>query len=403
MDVLRKTYSPFFSKVAFSTLFIAIGCQTTDVVIGPVKLWEVMALFFLFFGKCDKKLFCVSSFFLLSLIFASLIVSYFSLDYFDYYSFLKSKYVIVLARGAELFLCFSIFFTVFKFSDYDSKITQKEIIFLFLKYNLYITFLVLFYYFISFYLGKDSIVSYSGGRLRGFFVEGGPYGLYCAFLASLSLYIRKIIFALVFAFALYLSQSKAGVAFFLSFSFVCFFFKVSALRGFLEANKIRFFFGAMLLLLFSSWVVFTFAYNYVALFFSIEDVLHNHINDTSFVYGRVAASHIGYNMFLHNPFFGVGLGDYSLVRNNFHYRQFFPDVSGWDLTGLGGIFNLLIENGVFGFLLFFSFWVYVFFFYGRRENKNNIILAYIFILPFAFGLQLYFPYPWFLIGLLKFK
>jgi len=41
--------------------------------------------------------------------------------------------------------------------------------------------------------------------------------------------------------------------------------------------------------------------------------------------------------------FGVGFGNYSLVRNNPNYRGVIPPTDEWDLTGLGGLATFALE------------------------------------------------------------
>ncbi|CEE91796.1 Putative membrane protein (fragment) [Xenorhabdus nematophila str. Anatoliense] len=109
--------------------------------------------------------------------------------------------------------------------------------------------------------------------------------------------------------------------------------------------------------------------------------------------GRISASYIGPRIFVDNPIIGVGLGAYSLVRNDTKYRGEFPKVKEWDLTGLGGILTLLIENGFLGFFGFIFIIARLF-----KFDIIGIIFIVLFFTPFIFGAQLYMFYPWVYLG-----
>ncbi|VEC20302.1 Lipid A core - O-antigen ligase and related enzymes [Shimwellia blattae] len=192
-----------------------------------------------------------------------------------------------------------------------------------------------------------------------------------------------------------LSQSKAGIiSCFLLVTYYIF-IRSPLLRTFINPKKIiRFSITMIFLAGLVLGVTYKVAYNYYDDLNNVDDVLASRINDTSFVMGRIAATHIGPNIISDNPVAGVGLGAYSLVRNNIQYRQQFPFVSGWDLTGLGGLTTLAIENGFLGLgiflfatLLYFSF------------NLLGGYFILLFLFPFVLGAQLYMVYPWFYLGL----
>jgi O-antigen ligase len=177
--------------------------------------------------------------------------------------------------------------------------------------------------------------------LRGFYVEGGPYGLYIATLIFLELtfYKRKII-TTFFLIALLLTQSKAGFVAFFVFLFFILFQNNKFLSGFLNPKNIfRFFMTILIVVLIGVGATYKIANNYYQDIQNIDEEIKGRENDSSLVMGRIAATDIGPRILQDNPFLGVGLGAYSLVRNNVNYRGSFPVVTGWDLTGLGGFFN----------------------------------------------------------------
>lgn len=377
-------------------IVIVISCQLTDITIGPVKFWELLAIVFFpfFIKKIEKKML----WFLLAftiLLFFSVLKGFFSTIHYENFSILKSKYVISLVRYVELILCLIVAlipFNLIKSSNVDFRfITYK-----FITYNAIFIIFILFLFVVD-YLLKTTIVSYgSAHRLRGFYVEGGPYGLYISTLIFLELTIfkRKKIIA-IFLIALVLTQSKAGFVAFFIFFFFSFFQNNKFLRGFLNPkNLIRFTLSLCIVVIIGVGSTYKIANNYFQDIQNIDEEIKGRENDSSLVMGRIAASDIGPRILQDNPFFGVGLGAYSLVRNNVNYRGAFPVVNGWDLTGLGGFFNLLVENGILGLL--------VFLFAIKKYFKLNFVGMYfllLFVLPFILGAQLYMIYPWLYLGL----
>jgi hypothetical protein len=233
-------------------------------------------------------------------------------------------------------------------------------------------------------------------RLKGFYVEGGPYGLYLASLIFLEfLNNKRKIMMLTFGIALAFSQSKAGICALAIFLFVSFMMRNSFLSGFLKpGNFVRFSFFIMISISISAFAIFKIAYNYIDDYQNVYSLLKGRAGDPSLVMGRISASHIGPKIFEDNPVFGVGLGGYSLVRNNIEYREGFPIVSGWDLTGLGGFFNLMIENGIFGVLGFIIVIATTY-----KKDLIGMCFMMLFVVPFIFGAQLYMSYPWVFLGL----
>ncbi|WP_109240864.1 O-antigen ligase family protein [Klebsiella michiganensis] len=392
----RSVREPKKLTLIFLLIVIVISCQLTDITIGPVKFWELLAIVFFpfFIKKIEKKILWFFFAFTVLLVF-SVLKGVISPIHYEYFSTLKSKYVISFVRYVELLLCLIVAllpFNLVKRSNVDFRfITNK-----FLTYNAIFTMLVLFLYAVDFIL-KTSIVSYgSVHRLRGFYVEGGPYGLYISTLVFLELTIfkRKKHIA-IFLIALFLTQSKAGFVAFFIFLFFSFFQNNKLLRGFLNPkNMIRFGLSLCIVAIIGVGATYKIANNYFQDIQNIDEEIKGRENDSSLVMGRIAASDIGPRIFQDNPFFGVGLGAYSLVRNNVNYRGAFPVVNGWDLTGLGGFFNLLVENGVLGVLIFV--------FAIKKYYKLDFVGGYfllLFVLPFILGAQLYMVYPWLYLGL----
>lgn len=381
---------------SFIMLICAIGSQLTDVSIGPLKAWEVFAItiFAVFIRTINKKFIPYILFFLL-LLATSLIASFMSDVKFDDYGGLKSKYIISIVRFIELMLCILTAMTVFSASQ-KYKFDTVDLISKFLKYNFYITIAVLFIFCVDLVL-KTKMVTYGVARLTGFYVEGGPYGLFMSTLIFLQLISGKKnkSHLIIFSLALVLAQSKAAIVALLILIIINFMIKNKTLSSFLNPkNIVRFSISILLFVSAALLTTYNVAYNYIEDIKESSHTVNEKAYDKSFVMGRVAAYNIGPRIFFDNPLFGVGLGTYSLVRNDPKYSGNFPRVDDWDLTGLGGFFNLIVENGLFGLL---GFIIITFRFF--KFDSIGISFFSIFIIPFALGAQLYMVYPWIYLGM----
>ena len=238
-------------------------------------------------------------------------------------------------------------------------------------------------------------------RARGLFVEGGPYGL------SL---IPSIVFAgllrtqgkaswvkiALLAAALILSQSKAAL--------VCAFLlllihamSTMKLRKLLVSTTSGFALVAVVLFVNRAFLEGFFGYYETLKKIAGDSII---ISSTNFdmAYGRVAAMFIAPRMAADNPILGVGLGNYSLTRNNPLYLGSFPQIEGWDLSGLG-IFTLLLEGGIAGLSLLLA----SYFLFSKPSRAISGKRFYFFLVPLLLqccGVQLYFAYHWFFLLML---
>nr|WP_298924836.1 O-antigen ligase family protein [uncultured Allomuricauda sp.] len=123
--------------------------------------------------------------------------------------------------------------------------------------------------------------------------------------------------------------------------------------------------------------------------------------DTNLIMGRIAGSHIAPKMVLDNPIFGIGLGNYPIERNLKKYRSFIPESppGKTDAHGLGGIFQLMVDGGVFILFLFILILIYLI---KKTLVLRNGMEIFLFVFPcfFLTGVQIYFLYPWFLLGII---
>lgn len=369
---------------------LVLACQLTDVGIAGIKAGEIiMAVLtpFILSGAIKKKsgameLFCLFSLFLL----LALIKNQFTIFYSPQSaSFLRQPYLISVSRYIQILICVLAVLHVWQVANGGDR--ARRLAAWFLRFNAVFGIVFIIAAVLS-YIGIDNDLTYGNdNRLRGFFIEGGPLGLFYAALFCFSYFIKKRITPTdaVFAIVVVLSYSKAGailIAIMLAYASITTSQKIgSALKTvFILALAMA---GAY------------FAYGdrlaaYVSDTVSIESAMKGRENDTSLVMGRIAGVHIGAQMIKENPLFGVGLGNYSLVRNDPVYRANLPYVDDWDLTGLG-LFTLAVECGLVGLA---AFLVVVISLIRRIEGAAGRLIAITAILCFMLGVQIYFIYPW---------
>jgi hypothetical protein len=133
---------------------------------------------------------------------------------------------------------------------------------------------------------------------------------------------------------------------------------------------------------------------------NMETYMKMRPNDTSLTMGRIAGSHIVPNMVVDNSIFGIGLGNYPIIRNISEYRTFVPYTpkGKTDAHGIGGIIQILVDGGLF-ILFFFFFIIYVIIKKAYVHNNNLEIYVLAFVSFFLTGVQIYFLYPWVLLGI----
>jgi hypothetical protein len=247
------------------------------------------------------------------------------------------------------------------------------------------------------FLGIETSFVYGDHRLRGGYFEGGPFGLFAAFyyMYRLSIFKFSYTWTVLLVMLLFASQSKAAFLF-LIIAFVVYFLLQKKIK---IKNMLLFFIAGMCMFIVidKSLKVSEKIMLYWIDYETIEYQLATRENDNALVMGRVAAVHIVPEIVKDNILLGVGLGNYSLVRNNPQYLGVLPPVTEWDLTGLGGIINMLIEVGVIGLLLFLFPFVKTW-----QSSTLSTVKFHIFLVMLAqiFGVQTYFQYLWFVIGIM---
>jgi hypothetical protein len=248
-------------------------------------------------------------------------------------------------------------------------------------------------------------------RVRGFFNEGGPYGIYLVSVAVVLWARASALRAglpagpapggsparrlgslplklLPLAAALLLSGSKAGLL-----AALCL-----GLLGVAAAGSRR---SKIAILSASAVVLIAFLtlfqgklYGYFWSYLNFEEALAYRPGDPSLVMGRIAASIVVPRMIAAHPVLGIGPGNYSLMRNDPEYLQGLPAVDDWDLSGMG-LFGSAAEFGL--PLTLFLLWLLLRPLSMARRRKAPVLVAVAAGFPalaFLLGVNLNFFYPW---------
>lgn len=236
-------------------------------------------------------------------------------------------------------------------------------------------------------------------RLRGFYNEGGPYGLYVISAALVGLSLFHLGWedrgwlrwgSLLLPVALLGSQSKAAILALVAIGIVDMLLLRSAAQRAVFAASLL---GALFL---ASQVVDVTAgvRMYREAGMAYERVSHQHRGDVNFVIGRVAGAFIVPRMIAEHPLAGVGWGNYELVRNAPEYRGASAWVDIADDPGLG-LFGLAADLGLplLGLLVFCLMLPAI---YLRSRNVAFSVMNLVLMQPIAhlFGAQLNLTYPW---------
>ena len=236
-------------------------------------------------------------------------------------------------------------------------------------------------------------------RMRGFYNEGGPYGLYLATVILLGLVLYRAaavrrshlsVAALLLGIAFFGSHSKAA------FGAVALLLLVNALlmKGFVKKLAVVLVLGLVAVIANSTIDVPGQLRAYQRGAQAYERLSNYSATNGNLVYGRVAGIFIIPRMIEAHPWLGVGWGNYGLVRNDSQYRG----ASAWaifaDTPGLG-IFDNIAELGV-PLALLLVLCLLTPFLYLRRSGAPLSIqnLALVQPLVHIFGGQLNLTYPW---------
>jgi hypothetical protein len=413
-ELLSPAYAPVYLS-RWDRMFLALSAALSSTIllkIADIQYMELvfaaqivlLAYFFMLRGLSVRLLkFCVTlACFYIVFLFCAIGLSLVALREQFYYprdlSFLKFPVWITLARSAEFIVdAGGMIYLVHIF-----RFNRGAYIFT-LKAYFWVGVFSSIYSILTYPLNVLGIVDLGtydiDHRMRGFYNEGGPYGLYCisVILVGLALFyleVRRPRFVrlglAVVALGLLGSRSKAAV-FALVFLFILDSFLVRGVR-----KKI----GVTACLLVVLFIVPFFvdvpgqlrSYERGAVLY--ERLSKFSYNDGNFVYGRIAGAFIVPRMILAHPVLGVGWGNYGLVRNDPRYRG----ASAWanldDQPSLG-LAGTSAELGI-PLILFLLLTLLLPFFYLHYRKAPLFIQNMALLQPLVhiFGAQLNVTYPW---------
>lgn len=392
-------------KLSYKFIAFIIVCtlQLTDYKIGSVKFGDIISILIIVYLFINTTSISSTKFYrVLYICFTFFIISSFTVIlWVDFYppssnlGFLNRVGWISISRYIQLIGCLSFSLYIHNIIiSHRSSFNDKFFSYIDQLMFIFFSFFILTY-FLS-YLGFNTPFIYGEHRLRGGYVEGGPFGLF----AVAYFILRGCLFGfwskkwiLLLGCLLIASQSKSAILFLIII--------LSSYYIFLDKLKLKHIvlIGVFLcILVISINHLFNFSDRLLGYQYDLENIesaIASRKDDPNLVMGRIAGFFIAPEIIRDNAMLGVGLGNYSLVRNNPEYRGVFPAVSEWDLHGLGGIVNLLIETGFIGLFFlaipFYKFW-------KRSKSKVVKILIFIFVAAQIFGVQTHFQYIWFIIG-----
>lgn len=386
MLAVRKSQTKFSDSWILLTI-CTVAIQATNVNLGGIKLAEFVAIgalpimLFVYRAKIGRTSLLLIA--IMALIAGYSLITDQNRTFFtpSNTSIIKQPFFITGSRLLSFLLCAVILDCARrgtrKYPDFALRIVRVQA---------YFAVIFLFIWLLSF-VGVNSPFVNSHHRLYGFYNEGGPVGLMFASMFCVSWKIRSPRWIkLSLLLCVFASSSKAGISLLIFAAAIQIFFKAPKLL-----KPIMLIFTTVVILGSLSLI----GNNYIDSITSAETMVADKMEDPSFVMGRIAGSIIAPRMFADNPLLGVGLGNYSLVRNDPSYRGVFPYIDYWDLPGLGGWATTLAECGLVGVLLTASIFLICY----RRTTKNDRILVILSTIPFALGVQMYFAYPWIVLGL----
>jgi hypothetical protein len=236
------------------------------------------------------------------------------------------------------------------------------------------------------------------GRARGFFNEGGPYGMFLV-SAILAWLLRAHLVGSprrpVYwgAHALMLCGMAASRSKVALLAVLCLCVAGSLCAGSRRQRLVL----ACILSLASAMLVSAFGARFLGYFYSytnFDELLYYRPGDPSLIMGRVTGALILPRMAVAHPILGVGLGNYSLMRNDPAYLQGLPVVDEWDLPGMG-LLGSAAELGVPLTLGFLALLLLPLRQAWRRGGSPVLVAAAVFQpVAFLLGVNLNFFYPW---------
>ncbi|MCF6241323.1 MAG: hypothetical protein L3J74_08270 [Bacteroidales bacterium] len=391
-----------FKNILFIA-FVVFCIQFTELKINVIKVAEILLLCltpFLYYKSINKWVLLFFGLFTLWFLISIALNPFRDFYLLKEVSVLKKPYFITIGRYLELISCINLMALVQQFFKNKS---YEEVLF-FIKQIFLLSFFLLILSLIIYTLHMHGFITetrtvYWGDRLRGWFSEGGPYGLMLGFTFVLSFFYKNKynnIFRTIILFTIiFFAKSKAG-GMLLIVWFILLYHK-KMYKKIRELNIIILIVGGII----TSLIFVKLAGFYIDDINNIKREVVKRPTDINLVMGRIAGLFIFPEMVVDNPIVGIGLGNYPIMRNNPEYLGFIPSspIGKTDAHGYGGIVQLLVDGGLVILILFLRI-IYLFFKKIKR-NKNGLeVFLYMFLFLFIFGVQIYFLYPWILLGIL---
>ncbi len=237
-------------------------------------------------------------------------------------------------------------------------------------------------------------------RIRGAFIEGGPFGIYLVSVLLVLLFrwrIRaqrltrsELLTAAIVIVTFFLAASKAGIGVAIA---LCILAVIAGRR------QVRIRARYIVLATLGSSVLFAVAWTqglagYVFNYENFSESVASRPDDTSLVMGRLMAVVLVPRMIADHPVAGIGIANYSVIRNDPHYLEGLPSTTEWDLPGLG-LLGYAAELGIPATLfLVVIIWRPVRIVKSRSCSVVVVVLASYQMIAHLFGAQITFFYPW---------
>lgn len=386
-----------------SFVILLVFCiQFTELKFDVIKITEILLLLltpFLYYKKINKWVLRFMSLFILWFAVSIVLNPFRDFYQLEGVSILKRPYLITIGRFLELIACVNLMALTIQFLKDKSR---EEIYFLVKKIVVYsfvllLILLVIYFTFLIGLIDKTSLI-YENERLRGWFAEGGPYGLMLAFIFCLSFFYKSkyntFIRGVIILSIIFVARSKAGLL--LTMVWFTIIYHKRLYNKLRQLNIVVIFLGVLIILIVSVKI----SHKYIYAIKHVEKEMRERPTDINLVMGRIAGLYIFPEMVRDHLLFGIGLGNYPLMRNNPEYLGFIPHSppGKTDAHGFGGIIQILVDGG----LIFFSMFLSIFYllFKSLKNNPSLTPFLYIFLFLFMFGVQIYFLYPWVLLGLI---
>lgn len=239
----------------------------------------------------------------------------------------------------------------------------------------------------------------SGGvRARGFFNEGGPFGMYLVSVVVIGFLRRHMtgrpmgkMNSAILAIAFILSDSKAAI---LAVAFLLLYYVMSVASF---VHKVAYLVLSITLLSALGVLLNLGSHlnSYLYAYENIDQEVMTRGVDLNLVAGRISAFFIVPRMIETHPISGIGFGNYPLMRNDPRYLGGLPPIRDVEDLPAIGIPGIAAEIGIPATAWLLALFA-VPFWRGRKKYPIMGIAGIYQLLAHSLGVQLTFFYPWFI-------